>query len=159
MSNSEQQASFSGWAKVEVMGHQSHIGFVKTEAYGAAVLFRIDSPGAPEREYVLESPEYACPIEASPDLRSWCPVGTKVKRQARPPVTVLVGAGSIYRIIPCTEAVATATIEREQRAELIVVALPEGKALPAPESIDEDEEESDSDMCLGCRMPLEVCQC
>ena len=40
----ENQAEFKGWAKVEVMGHQSHIGYVTTEAYGQAVLFRIDRP-------------------------------------------------------------------------------------------------------------------
>jgi hypothetical protein len=147
----EQQAAFNGWARVEVMGHQTHIGFVKTEAYGAAVLFRVDSPGAPEREYTLESPEYACPIEGQPDLRSWCPKGTKVKRVARPPVSVLIGAGSIYRIVPCTEAVATAAIEREQRAELIVVALPECKALPAAEDYNPDTD--DSDRCEDCNRP------
>lgn len=25
------QAQFNGWARVEVMGHQTHIGFVKTD--------------------------------------------------------------------------------------------------------------------------------
>jgi len=154
--NEQQQSSFNGWAKVEVMGHQSHIGFVKTEAYGAAVLFRIDSPGAPEREYVLESPEYACPMEGQPDLRSWCPKGTKVRRVERPPVSVLVGAGSIYRIIPCTEAVALASIEREERAQLIVVELPEGKSLPAPVAADNFE---DSDRCEDCGSVLEFCRC
>jgi hypothetical protein len=149
---SEQQAEF--WAKVEVMGHQSHIGFVKTEAYGAAVLFRIDSPGSPEKEYVLESPEYACPVEGSPGLRQWCPAGTKVRRKARPPVSVLVGAGSIYRIIPCTEAVALATIERETRAELIVVELPVGKSLPPPEEVEEDD-----GVCVDCGRPEERCVC
>jgi hypothetical protein len=155
----QQQSSFHGWAKVEVMGHQSHIGFVKTEAYGAAVLFRIDSPGSPEREYVLESPEYACPVEGTPDLRSWCPVGTKVKRVARPPVSVLVGAGSIYRIIPCTEAVALASIEREERAQLIVVELPEGKALPMPPTADNFDSQDDSDLCMDCGQPEELCRC
>ena len=47
----ENQASFSGWAKVEVMGHQSHIGFVRTEAYGQAVMFRIHTPELPVREF------------------------------------------------------------------------------------------------------------
>ena len=53
------QAQFNGWARVEVMGHQTHIGYVRTEAYGAAVLFRVDTPELPEREYVLESPEWS----------------------------------------------------------------------------------------------------
>lgn len=150
---SESQSEFNGWAKVEVMGHQSHIGFVKTEAYGAAVLFRIDSPGADERDYVLESPEYAS--------GKWCPSGTTVKRAVRPPVTVLVGAGSIYRIIPCTKAAAMATIEREQRSDLILVSLPEDKALPAPEVADIpfDDSQDDSDLCLDCGKPEAYCEC
>lgn len=52
----ENQAEFKGWAKVEVMGHQSHIGYVTTEAYGQAVLFRIDRPELPECEQTLEAP-------------------------------------------------------------------------------------------------------
>jgi hypothetical protein len=155
---SEQQSEFQGWARVEVMGHQTHIGFVKTEAYGAAVLFRIDSPGSPEREYVLESPEYAYPIEGKPDLRTWCPAGTKVRRQPRPPVSVLVGAGSIYRIIPCTEAVALATIERETRAELIVVE-PAGKTLPAAETPTAEDFGDDGGLCEDCGKPEDFCRC
>jgi hypothetical protein len=145
----DNQASFSGWARVEVMGHQTHIGFVKTEAYGQAVMFRIDTPGAPEREFVLESPEYA---EEQPGLRRWCPAGTKVKRPARDGVTVLVGAGSIYRIVPCTEAVALHSIERGAHSPLMLVSLPEGRALPPAEEeetgeldFDPDEEDDDED--------------
>lgn len=152
---SEQQSEFNGWAKVEVMGHQSHIGYVKTEAYGAAVLFRIDSPGAPEREYTLESPEYA---EEITGVRRYCPKGTVVKRKERPPVSVLVGAGPIYRIIPCTEGVAMQAIEREQRSELMVVSLPAGAALPAPE-VEDDSPFDDSDLCMDCGKPEEYCRC
>ncbi len=50
------QAEFTGWARVEILGHQSHVGYVRTEAYGQAVLFRIDTPELPEREYVLTEP-------------------------------------------------------------------------------------------------------
>jgi hypothetical protein len=105
------------------MGHQSHIGHVKTETYGQAVLFRIDTPELPEREYVLEEPEYVA--------GKWTPAGATVQRAARPGVSVLVGAQSIYRLIPCTEAVALKAIEREGRGELKLVSLPEPKALEA----------------------------
>ena len=117
------QAQFSGWARVEVMGHQSHIGFVRTEAYGAAVLFRVDTPDLPEREYTLERPEWAG--------ETYCPVGTKVARPAQPGVSVLIGAGSIYRIVPCTEEAARKAIESERRAELKLVSLPAERALAA----------------------------
>lgn len=132
----EKQAEFSGWAKVEVMGHQSHIGFVRTEAYGQAVMFRIDTPELPAREYVLEEPEYAA-INGS---QTWAPKGTKVMRPATPGVTVLVGAGSIYRIVPCTEAAAMKAIESSGRKPLKVVELPEGRALEAPASDDDHDD-------------------
>ena len=42
--------SFEGWAIVDVLGHQRYVGYVTTEAYGAAVLFRVDVPA-------LEAPD------------------------------------------------------------------------------------------------------
>ena len=153
----EQQSSFNGWARVEVMGHQTHIGFVKTESYGGAVLFRIDSPGAPEREYTLDSPEYA---EVSEAGRQWCPKGTVVKRKERPPVSVLVGAASIYRIVPCTEEVALRAIEQEQRSELMLVSLPAKAELPAPATeVEDDSPFDDSDLCMDCGRSEEYCRC
>ena len=83
------QSRMACWAKVEVMGHQSHVGFVRTEAYGQAVLFRIDTPELPEREYVLTEPEYV--KDDGPGV-TWAPAGAKVRREATPGVTVLVGA-------------------------------------------------------------------
>ena len=102
----ENQAEYKGWAKVEVMGHQSHIGYVSTEAYGAAVLFRIDRPAIPEI--------------------------------AVEPLSVLVGAGSIYRIIPCSEEVAIAAIQKEQRRPLAIVKLAEVKRIESPNNGPED---------------------
>jgi len=131
------QAQFNGWARVEVMGHQTHIGYVRTEAYGAAVLFRVDTPELPEREYVLESPDWAD--------GKYVPIGSKVKRPATPGVSVLIGAGSIYRMIPCTEAAAVRAIETSQRAELKLVELAPQMALAAAAAIPEDGERPDSD--------------
>lgn len=111
------QAQFNGWAKVEVMGHQSHIGYVKTEAYGSAVLFRIDTPNLPEREYELEEPAYVG--------GRWTLKGTKIRRLASPGVSVLVGSGSIYRIIPCSEAAAMKAIESSIRSELCEIQIPQ----------------------------------
>ena len=82
----EEQASFNGWARVEIMGHVVHVGFVTTQAFGQAVLFRIDTPELPEREWTLTRPEY--------DERGrLIPAGTKVKRELRAGASVLVGAG------------------------------------------------------------------
>jgi hypothetical protein len=130
-----EQAKFEGWARVEVMGHQTHIGFVRTEAYGQAVMFRIDTPEAPEREFVLESPEYCG--------NTWTPAGSKVKRASREGGSVLVGAGSIYRIVPLTETAALHLIDKNSPAPLKLVALPEGKALPAPEEPEQEDDDED----------------
>lgn len=144
---SEDQAKFEGWARVEVMGHQTHIGHVRTEAYGQAVLFRIDTPPLEEREYALESPEYA---RVNGELSErWCPVGTVVKRCAVPGISVLVGAGSIYRIVPLSEAAALKAIETQARAPLMAVQIPEQKQLavtwPEGERQADDEEDEDDD--------------
>src|SRR5580700_1095172 len=94
------QASFSGWAIVEMMGHQTEIGFVTTQAFGQAVMFRIDTPELPEREFVLNQPTW---VTTEDDTRSWMPEGSKVKRAASPARTRLVSPGALYAINPCTE--------------------------------------------------------
>ena len=132
------QAEFSSWAIVDVLGHQRYVGYVRTEAYGQAVMFRIDVPELPEREYKLEAPEYVA--------HSWTPAGATVKRAATPGYTKLIGAGSIYSISPCDEPAAMKAVEATQRAELKVIALPENhKALAAPDDDEDDGEEDDDD--------------
>ena len=142
------QASFEGWAVVEIMGHQQHIGMVTTEAYGPAVLFRIDSPGLPEREYTLTIPEYATVNGSDGNLRSWCPAGSKVKRPALPPCSVLVGPSSVYRITPCTEQAARQAIENNQGRPLILIEMP-AKQIPAAEL----------PYCLRCHQEIDECVC
>lgn len=136
------QAEFKGWARVEVMGHQSHTGYVTTEAYGAAVLFRIDQPEIPEAEELLSEDQWIG--------NATLPAGTVVQRGRIEAVSVLVGAGSIYRIIPCTKEVAEKVIRENQRRPLIAVKLPGAKALTAvaPEP-----------MCPACGAPRNECDC
>lgn len=137
------QASFEGWAVVEMMGHRKEIGFVTTQAFGQAVLFRVDTPELPEREYTLESPEYASHNGAG---ERWCPTGTKVKRSASPAKSVLIAPSSLYAINPCSEQAAMALIERNVRRPLIALELPEQAALPpAPDSEDDDDDGFDDD--------------
>lgn len=130
----EQQAKFSGWAKVEALGHQSTTGFVETEAFGQAVLFRVDVPDLPEREYTLERPVYG-------DDGKLIPAGAVVRKPAIQGYSVLYGAGSIYRITPCTEDVARKQVDRDCARSLQVVSLPPGKALAAAvdSEIDDDQ--------------------
>lgn len=137
------QASFEGWAIVEMMGHRREIGFVTTQAFGQAVLFRVDTPELPEREFVLESPEYAA---HNGDRQRWCPTGTKVKRTASPAKSCLVAPSSLYAINPCSEQAAIAAIERSVRRPLIALELPEQAALsPAPADTDFEDGGEDFD--------------
>lgn len=124
---SENQASFEGWAKVEIMGHQSHTGYVRTEVYGQVVMFRVDQPEFPAREYTLTKPAYVG--------GSWTPAGAKVQREPISGHSVLLrisqvsGAQSIYRIIPCSEEAARIAIEEGSRSELKLIELPAERQL------------------------------
>jgi hypothetical protein len=138
------QGMFDGWAVVEMMGHRKEIGYVTTQAFGQAVLFRVDTPELPEREYVLESPEYAA---NNGEGSRWCPAGTKVKRSSSPARSCLVAPSSLYAINPCSEQAALTAIERSAHRPLIVLELPEQAALPPASHYDvEDQEEDFGDM-------------
>lgn len=128
------QSNFESWAVVELLGHRKEIGFVTTQAFGPAVLFRVDVPELPARDYTLESPEYV-------DGR-YCPIGTKVQRPASPGRSCLVAPASLYAINPCSEEAAMKVIERSVARPLIILELPEQTALPAH---DLDDEFNDGD--------------
>lgn len=120
---SVQQAKFDGWGIVDVFGHQRYVGYVTTEAYGQAVLFRIDVPALEERERITKRPEYVGHVYA--------PAGTTVKEGAVAGYTKLVGSGSIYAITPCSKDAALAAVEDMQARPLMGLQLPEKVGLPA----------------------------
>lgn len=131
--------NFEGWAIVEMMGHRREIGFVTTRAFGQAVLFQVDTPELPEREFALTTPEYANVTEG---VTRWCPVGTKVKRSASPGRSCLIAPGSLYAINPCSETAARAAIEQNTSRPLIVLELPQRPALEAgPGSLEDPNEQ------------------
>jgi hypothetical protein len=136
----EGQSNFEGWAVVELFGHQREVGFVTTQCFGAAVLFRIDTPELPEREYILQRPTYAHIETPTPNSSTtkWCPEGSKVRRQAVPARTKLVGPSAIYAMTPCTEATAMMAIERSIEPPLILLELAEQKALPPVEEVPQE---------------------
>ena len=132
----QDQSKFEGFAVVDVMGKQRYVGYVRTETYGTAAMFRVDVPELPERELVLESPAY---IDGT-----WTPKGAKVKRLAAPGHTKIIGCGSIYMISPCTEDAAMKAIEALDRSELKLIELPANQQLlsvqwPGTEPEDEDD--------------------
>jgi len=129
----EKQNEFNGWAKVEINGHNTHIGMVTTQVFGTAVLFRIDQPEIPADERTSDRDGYLNGRHV--------PKGTIIKRGAIAPASVLVGAGSIYRITPCTEAAALKAIEQSVCRPLIPVGLPDLPALVEPEDDDVEVDE------------------
>jgi hypothetical protein len=116
-----QQAKFEGWAIVDVLGHQRYVGYVTTEAYGSAVLFRTDVPALQERERVTKRPGYV--------NGQYLPAGATVKEGAIEGYTKLVGSGSIYTITPCTKDAALHAVEESQPRPLMSVALPPDRGL------------------------------
>lgn len=117
-----QQAKFDGWAIVDVLGHQRYVGYVTTEAYGQAVLFRIDVPALEARERVTKTPGYI-------SGKGYAPAGTTVSEGPVAGYTKLIGAGSIYAITPCSEAAALLAVEQAQPRPLMNVVPPVGLAL------------------------------
>lgn len=110
------QASLSTWAIVDVLGHQRYVGYVTTEAYGQAVLFRVDVPALDERERITKRPGYAGD--------RYVPAGATVKEGAVAGYTKLIGSGSIYTLTPCTKEAALEALEAMQARPLMVVSLP-----------------------------------
>ena len=139
-----QQARFEGWAIVDVLGHQRYVGYVTTEAYGQAVLFRVDVPALEERERVTKRPGYG------EDGKYW-PAGTTVKEGAVAGYTKLVGSGSIYTLTPCSKDAAIAALEDAQRRPLMSVQLPPERALAARDP------DNDTDLCPVCHEVECVC--
>jgi len=90
----EEQSKFEGYAVVEIMGHQTAVGMVTTQAFGSVVMFRIVTPEVPEEEIVTT---VDCRIDYA-----LIPAGSTISIK-RDRVECLVGAGSIYRIIPIRE--------------------------------------------------------
>lgn len=134
------QGHFEGWAIVEMMGHRKEIGYVTTESFGAAVLFRVDQPAIPgERERTLR---YSVLVGDR-----YCPAGTKVKYGAIEARTVLVAPSSLYALNPCTESAALAAIEANIPRPVILLDVPQQAAIAAAagegsipgEGVDDDE--------------------
>jgi hypothetical protein len=138
------QSKFEGWAIVEMMGHQREIGFVTTEYFGGAALFRVDTPEIPERELELKRPEW------NESKMEYIPAGAKVKRVSIPAKSRFVAPAALYALTPCTEETARRAIEETVVRSVIVLSIPQG-ALPAPLPLpDQDADDVDEVKLCGC---------
>ena len=136
----QQQAQFDGWAIVEIFGHQRYAGYVTTQAFGQAVLFRVDVPPLAERERTSRHYEYI-------DGKS-IPPGSTVKETAVPGYTKLFGAGAIYGLTPCTKEAAEHALDEMATRKLMLISLAPERALDAVATVDDsfnDDDEDDDD--------------
>lgn len=133
---SEPQAQYQGWAIVELFGHGKEIGYVTTQYFGTACMFQVDVPELPERDYVLEHPQYVG--------GKWTPAGAKVQKKAAEARSRLIGPGSIFALNPCSELAARAAIETLVGREIVVLDIPPEAQLALASAASEiEEEESD----------------
>jgi len=116
---SEQVAKFEGWAIVEMFGHGREIGYVTTQYFGSACLFQIDVPELPERERTLRRPEFV--------NHEWTPAGAKVKGEAVPARTRMIGPSSVFALNPCSEEAALTALDEFVPRKYVVLEMPKGK--------------------------------
>jgi hypothetical protein len=171
--NAGEQSSFEGWAILEIFGHQKYAGYVKTEYYGTACMFRCDVPPLPERERVTRS---GCYVKGGEFDREYAPAGSTVKESATPGYSKLFGVGAIYSMTPCDEAAALLMVAELQPRALMLVSLPPEKALGAGSPVDIPPETDFSccagnlaegheigcqgaDTCVSCGKPIDLCTC
>lgn len=125
MESNQDQSHFEGWAIVEIFGHQRYAGYVTTEAFGQAVLFRVDIPALEPRERVTKAGSY------HPKTGAYLPPGTTVAEDGVAAYTKLFGTGAIYGITPCSQEAAVKAVESMQPRPLLKVTPPARPALTA----------------------------
>lgn len=121
MDSETKQANYEGWAVLEIFGHQTYAGYVTTQTFGQAVLFRVDVPPLTERERLLKHYEYV-------DGKS-VPPGSTVKEAAVQGYTKFFGPGAIYAMTPCAQDAAEKAVAAMQTRKVSVVKLAEDRAL------------------------------
>ena len=124
------QEQFHDWAICELFGHQREIGFVTTRYFGTACLFQVDVPELPERDYILDEPQWIGGEVLD--------VGAKVRKKAVPARSRLLGPGAIYALNPCTKEAAFLAMEKSTAREIVKLEAPapakKRRALPAETS-------------------------
>jgi hypothetical protein len=116
-------------------------------------MFRVDQPAIAGVEETLTSAEWVGDVRAQ--------AGSIVKRADIPAATVLIGSGSVYRMIPCDEATAMKAIRSAQHRPLMLVKLVEtvaalgaGTDLGQVEFADEEDDLDDDEDREDDSVPL-----
>jgi hypothetical protein len=123
------------------MGHQKEVGFVTTQYYGGACMFKIDVPDLPEREKTVARPQWVGD--------TLVPAGTVIRLPAEPGRSRMVGVSAVYALNPCDQETAMKVIEEAVGVhDIKVVSLAGCKQLPLVEDTandDQDEEEEEDE--------------
>lgn len=107
----QQFAQFEGWAHVELMGHQSTTGYVRTQYFGSTALLEVTAPEIAPHQTQLTQSTY-CEVEEG--MNRLCAAGTLIEVSLEA-AKCIVAASSIYRITPLTEAQALAKLPVRRR--------------------------------------------
>lgn len=134
------QSDLSGWAILEIFGHQKYAGYVTTQSFGTACMFRLDVPALEERTRVIKRPGYVG--------NQYVDGGATVTEGPVPGYTKIFGVGAIYAITPCTEDAAKRAVEELQARPLMNVSLPVAGALASPR-----------ETCPACGSDTDDCEC
>lgn len=132
----KQQASHSGWAIMELNGHNREAGYVTTVYFGGPALFQIDVPDLEERETTLTEPRF---IDGK-----FLGTGSVIKKLALPGRTVHVGITSVYRANWCSEELVRKALESTPRTIEIVKAVDQ-KELPGYQNPGQQYDPDDED--------------
>lgn len=130
----DQQARFEGWAVIELFGHQREAGFVTTQYFGNAAMFQLDVPELPEREWILERPEWIDNVLARE--------GSKVKKEATPGRSRLINPSAVYAMNPATEEAVRKALDNGSR-KIKLIELAETQQISAGEPTIGEEGEED----------------
>ena len=130
------QSHFEGWAILEIFGHSKYAGYVKTEYFGPACMFRCDVPPLPEREQITRG---GCYVTEAENLQRWAPPGSKVKETATPGYTKFFGVSSIFSLNPCDQDAAMRALAEIQPRSIMLISLPKGKTLGPASKVPDEE--------------------
>lgn len=130
-----QPATFTGYAIVEILGHQRCSGYVETVAFGSVVMFKVVQTELPAQEQILQHNQYV--------NGEYIPGGSKV-RVSRERAETYIGAASVYRMTPCTE-------EEVVKSQPVTIEVIEraGRLLPTVAWDDDDDPETDAVMAAA----------
>jgi hypothetical protein len=116
MTTEQTQANWSGWALLELMGHNHEAGFISTLYFGGVALLQVDVPEIPAREETLSRPQW--------NDTALLPVGTVIRKEAIPGRTCMLNPSAIYRLNPATEEAVRAAIAASERRAIKVISMP-----------------------------------